>query len=347
MPPNALDELRAETTRMLAAQRKRLARRADAIRGDLLRIDDARELARIAALATPTIATVRARHPKRPRLRLHDRHAARDRARPGARAARLARKNFLERAPLEERSARRARSPRRSRRAQSRRSTRILAESPRRKPKKRSSRRAESEVSVAEKTRRQTEARTKPPYRTFRTARGVILVGRGAAKNDELTFHVAKPYHLWLHARGFPGAHVVVRLRRDKRARPIFSSTPRISPRISPTRAARRTVEVTYVRANSFANQKEARRAPSSSNARKSSRFVSTGAHGALAHVRSGSERVNVFADPVGRREMVCPSTMRDATPAPPAPCSTRCADSSEPFRGSDADRRSAAAVSA
>ena len=56
----------------------------------------------------------------------------------------------------------------------------------------------------------------RPPFRAFAGDGGRVLVGRGAAHNDELTFHVAKPYHLWLHARGVPGAHVVVPLRRDK-----------------------------------------------------------------------------------------------------------------------------------
>jgi predicted ribosome quality control (RQC) complex YloA/Tae2 family protein len=39
-----------------------------------------------------------------------------------------------------------------------------------------------------------------------------IWVGRGSEANDELTFKVARPYHLWLHARGQPGSHVVVPL---------------------------------------------------------------------------------------------------------------------------------------
>ena len=51
------------------------------------------------------------------------------------------------------------------------------------------------------------------PYRTFLgTADATILVGRGASQNDELTLHVAKPHHLWLHAKGHSGAHVVVPL---------------------------------------------------------------------------------------------------------------------------------------
>jgi predicted ribosome quality control (RQC) complex YloA/Tae2 family protein len=53
----------------------------------------------------------------------------------------------------------------------------------------------------------------RPPGRTFLGASGArILVGRGAAHNDALTFHVARPHDLWLHAKGSPGAHVVVPL---------------------------------------------------------------------------------------------------------------------------------------
>jgi predicted ribosome quality control (RQC) complex YloA/Tae2 family protein len=52
-----------------------------------------------------------------------------------------------------------------------------------------------------------------PPHRTFTGAGGLlILVGRGAAQNDTLTLHIAKPHDLWLHAKGEAGAHVVVPL---------------------------------------------------------------------------------------------------------------------------------------
>lgn len=37
-----------------------------------------------------------------------------------------------------------------------------------------------------------------------------ILVGRNNRQNDELTFRLTKPNHLWLHARGIPGSHVAV-----------------------------------------------------------------------------------------------------------------------------------------
>jgi predicted ribosome quality control (RQC) complex YloA/Tae2 family protein len=52
-----------------------------------------------------------------------------------------------------------------------------------------------------------------PPYRAFRSlARVALLVGRGAEENDRLRTRHARGNDLWLHARGLPGAHVVVRL---------------------------------------------------------------------------------------------------------------------------------------
>ncbi|HEY7697294.1 MAG TPA: NFACT RNA binding domain-containing protein, partial [Vicinamibacteria bacterium] len=49
--------------------------------------------------------------------------------------------------------------------------------------------------------------------RRFHSQRGgVILVGRSGRSNDELTFDVASPQDLWLHALGVPGAHVVLRV---------------------------------------------------------------------------------------------------------------------------------------
>jgi predicted ribosome quality control (RQC) complex YloA/Tae2 family protein len=51
------------------------------------------------------------------------------------------------------------------------------------------------------------------PFRRFTSSDGLaIYVGRNARENDELTFGVAKNDDLWLHARGTPGSHVVVRL---------------------------------------------------------------------------------------------------------------------------------------
>lgn len=57
------------------------------------------------------------------------------------------------------------------------------------------------------------------PFREYLGADGHRLwVGKGSADNDTLTFKHARPHHLWLHARGVPGAHVVVPLERGASA---------------------------------------------------------------------------------------------------------------------------------
>lgn len=42
-----------------------------------------------------------------------------------------------------------------------------------------------------------------------------IVIGRSPVENAEITFHIARPDDLWFHARGIPGAHVI--LARDER----------------------------------------------------------------------------------------------------------------------------------
>lgn len=60
-----------------------------------------------------------------------------------------------------------------------------------------------------------------PEPRTFRSSDGVtILVGKNGPSNDHLTWRLAKPHDLWLHAQGIRGSHVVVRLAKGKQAPP-------------------------------------------------------------------------------------------------------------------------------
>jgi predicted ribosome quality control (RQC) complex YloA/Tae2 family protein len=55
------------------------------------------------------------------------------------------------------------------------------------------------------------------PFKRFTSIDGLqMFVGRNAQENDELTFGLAKSDDLWLHARGAPGSHVVVRLDKGK-----------------------------------------------------------------------------------------------------------------------------------
>jgi predicted ribosome quality control (RQC) complex YloA/Tae2 family protein len=49
------------------------------------------------------------------------------------------------------------------------------------------------------------------PFRPYAVEGFEVLVGRGAAENDTLTFRVAEARDFWLHVAGTPGSHVVVR----------------------------------------------------------------------------------------------------------------------------------------
>lgn len=50
------------------------------------------------------------------------------------------------------------------------------------------------------------------PYKVFTSEAGIeIWVGKSAKDNDKLSFHYAHGLDPWLHARNYPGSHVVIR----------------------------------------------------------------------------------------------------------------------------------------
>jgi predicted ribosome quality control (RQC) complex YloA/Tae2 family protein len=49
------------------------------------------------------------------------------------------------------------------------------------------------------------------PYRRLEVEGFEVLVGKGDAENDRLTFEIAEPRDWWLHVAGHSGSHVVVR----------------------------------------------------------------------------------------------------------------------------------------
>lgn len=62
------------------------------------------------------------------------------------------------------------------------------------------------------KAPKQAEPARLPGVRHYVSSDGYeILVGRAARENDNLTFRVARPHDLWLHAADYPGSHVIVR----------------------------------------------------------------------------------------------------------------------------------------
>lgn len=83
-------------------------------------------------------------------------------------------------------------------------------------------------------------------YRTIVVDGFEVLVGRGDAENDELTFAVAEPHDLWLHVAGPAGSHVVVRNpeKLDELPRPVVERAAELAAWHSKARGARGKVEV-------------------------------------------------------------------------------------------------------
>jgi predicted ribosome quality control (RQC) complex YloA/Tae2 family protein len=73
-----------------------------------------------------------------------------------------------------------------------------------------------------------------------------VLVGKGDAENDALTFGVGEPHDFWLHVSGLPGSHVVVRNpdRLDALPRPVLEAAAALAAWHSKARGSRGKVEV-------------------------------------------------------------------------------------------------------
>lgn len=73
-----------------------------------------------------------------------------------------------------------------------------------------------------------------------------VLVGKGDADNDALTFGEAEPRDFWMHVAGCPGSHVVVRNPDDlgELPRPVLEGAAALAAFHSKARGARGKVEV-------------------------------------------------------------------------------------------------------
>lgn len=244
-----LDQERAEAIREIGRESKRLSRRRAAIAQDLVRIAEASELARLAALGAPTAAKV-------------PRGAARmtvvDWGEAGAVShdieldpAMSAREN-LERIFQRARRLRQGEPIARQRLAETESALAELTAALERvtaatDEEELQAARAGLKLGAPRKPKPKAKDEPLPPYRKFEASSGTVWVGRNAKRNDELTFDVAKPYHLWLHARGVPGAHVVVPLGRGRSCpADLLVDAAHLAAHFSDVRGEG-TVEITYV----------------------------------------------------------------------------------------------------
>jgi len=61
----------------------------------------------------------------------------------------------------------------------------------------------------------QIRAEDRVPFRRFNEEGYEMWIGKNASSNDELTSRAHKE-DVWLHARGYPGSHVVIRMNRSR-----------------------------------------------------------------------------------------------------------------------------------
>jgi predicted ribosome quality control (RQC) complex YloA/Tae2 family protein len=83
-------------------------------------------------------------------------------------------------------------------------------------------------------------------YRAFEVLGFQVLVGKGDAENDALTFDVADARDFWLHVAGPAGSHVVVRNPDDLQElpRPVLEAAASLAAWHSKARGSRGKVEV-------------------------------------------------------------------------------------------------------
>ena len=93
----------------------------------------------------------------------------------------------------------------------------------------------------------------KGPLRLVSRDGFVIWVGRNSRQNDKVTFKTANSQDIWLHARGIPGAHVVIRNDGRRITEELIAEASAVaayySQRQSDSRVAVDYTRVKYVRA--------------------------------------------------------------------------------------------------
>ena len=78
--------------------------------------------------------------------------------------------------------------------------------------------------------------RTAPAAARWMLGTCQVRAGRTAAENHRLTFHESAPDDLWLHARGVPGAHVLLRCPADVAPDPLIERAASIAAHLSAAR---------------------------------------------------------------------------------------------------------------
>ena len=72
----------------------------------------------------------------------------------------------------------------------------------------------------------------------------IVYVGRDAKSNDHLTFNVADKEDIWMHVKGVPGSHVVIRVRENLPTESIIKSAALLAKKNSKASKEDKTIVV-------------------------------------------------------------------------------------------------------
>jgi len=70
----------------------------------------------------------------------------------------------------------------------------------------------------------------------------IVYIGRDALSNDHLTFNMAQPEDIWMHAKGVPGSHVIIRIRENLPTKETLKKVAELVAKNSKSKSEKTTV---------------------------------------------------------------------------------------------------------
>jgi predicted ribosome quality control (RQC) complex YloA/Tae2 family protein len=90
---------------------------------------------------------------------------------------------------------------------------------------------------ISDRPKRSSSGMVEPPRR-FDIGGFPVFVGRNATQNEQVTFERGGPHDLWLHVRGLPGAHVIVKTGRGAVPSEVIVEAARLAAYYSSARGS-------------------------------------------------------------------------------------------------------------
>ena len=70
----------------------------------------------------------------------------------------------------------------------------------------------------------------------------VVYIGRDALSNDHLTFNMSHPEDIWMHAKGVPGSHAIIRIRENLPTKEVLKKVAQLVAKNSKSKSDKTTV---------------------------------------------------------------------------------------------------------